>query len=69
MTLNEALISASDRFDKIIESSGAAAVALLKYPELIEQEPALKEFVKRATPRSHRSDRTTLVGRKIDKMQ
>lgn len=56
MTLTETLISVSNKFEQIVAASGDAAVALLKYPELLESEPALQEFVKKATPQSHRSN-------------
>jgi phosphoenolpyruvate carboxylase len=64
MTLPETLLSIANRFEQIVAASGDAAIALLKYPELLEKEPALKEFVKRATPFSHREGEGLNMGHK-----
>ena len=58
MTLTEALASMADRVEKVVAASPKAAIALLKYPDLLENEPDLVEFVKRVIPHPPQNDYT-----------
>jgi hypothetical protein len=69
MTLTEALESMADKLDAILSVSPDAATALLKYPEILEKEPALQEFVKRAAPQPRWNNRTKPSARKSCKSQ
>lgn len=69
MTLTATLNSIYDRVQEIFAASPKAASVLLKYPDLLEKEPDLMEFVKKVDPQSLRIDRIAPAERKGDKSQ
>lgn len=69
MTLTEALESMADRVQAILSASPKAATVLLNYPELLEKEPVLQDFVKKAAPQPRWNNRTKPSARRSGKSQ